>query len=372
MLNRLPISIAAALFFSCTPVAHAQDIFAGFEHLFTAPRQYIAYQISGAMRIDGKLKEASWNEVEWSDCFTDIEGDKQAAPKLQTRFKLLWDTQYVYIAAELEEPHIWATLKQHDAIIFYDNDFEIFLDPDGDTHNYFEIEVNAFNTIFDLFLNKPYRSGGVPLLNWDVQHLKSAVSLKGTINDANNIDKKWFVEMAIPLHSITLGNKVQVPTDSTVWRVNFSRVQFDTEIIDGSYVKKTDAITHRSLPEYNWVWSPQGTVNMHLPERWGYLLFSTQKAGTAKLNIPLPITETYKKYLWLLFYKQQQYREQHKQYATELSQLNFPSVIEVAALNCHMVLEATGLQYTAIIQSIPGNERWQIDQEGKISKTANP
>ena len=29
--------------------------------------------------------------------------------------KMLWDEQYFYIAAELEEPHVWATLRQHDA-----------------------------------------------------------------------------------------------------------------------------------------------------------------------------------------------------------------------------------------------------------------
>ncbi len=370
-MNRLTFFIAVSITFFCTPAACAQDIFAGFEQLFTPPRQYTAYQTNGPIRIDGKLKEASWDKASWSAYFTDIEGDKQPVPALQTRFKLLWDTQYVYIAAEMEEPHIWATLKQHDAIVFYDNDFEIFIDPDGDTHNYFEIEVNAFNTIFDLFLNKPYRSGGMPLLNWDVQQLKSAVSVKGTINRANNTDKKWFVEMAIPLPSISRGNKVQVPTDGTSWRINFSRVQYDTEMINGSYVKKTDTLTHRPLPEHNWVWSPQGVVNMHLPERWGYLQFSAEKASSAQINIPLPTAETCKKYLWLLFYKQQQYRQQNKQYATELSQLNFPSTIEVPALNCHIVLVATGLQYTAIIQSIPGNEQWQIDQEGKISKAAN-
>lgn len=31
-----------------------------------------------------------------------------------------------------------------------DNDFEVFLDPDGDNHNYYEIEINAHNTVWDL------------------------------------------------------------------------------------------------------------------------------------------------------------------------------------------------------------------------------
>ncbi|MBN9120228.1 MAG: hypothetical protein J0I06_13880, partial [Planctomycetes bacterium] len=32
-------------------------------------------------------------------------------------------------------------------------------------------------------------------------------------------------------------------------------------------------------PEDNWVWSPQGVVDMHRPETWGYLQFSTQPPG---------------------------------------------------------------------------------------------
>jgi hypothetical protein len=49
----------------------------------------------------------------------------------------------------------------------HDNDFEVFIDPSSSGHNYYEIEINAFNTVFDLFLAKPYRSGasGIPKLS---------------------------------------------------------------------------------------------------------------------------------------------------------------------------------------------------------------
>lgn len=271
----------------------------------------------------------------------------------------------------MEEPNIRATLKHHDDIIFNDNDFEVFIDPDGDTQNYFEIEVNALNTIFDLLLTKPYRNGGTALINWDVQQLKSAVSIKGSINNAKDIDQKWYVEMAIPWRSVATGFNDQLPADSSFWRINFLRVEHETAIINGAYVKKTDTISGRPLPEHNWAWSPQGPVNMHMPERWGYLQFSTQNAGISKVNRPLPVAESYKKYLWLLFYKQQQYLQQHHQYATELPTLNFPATIESAGLNCHIELVATGLQYIAAIQPAGNEERWQIDQDGKISKAVN-
>ena len=34
---------------------------------------------------------------------------------------MLWDDQYFYIAAEMEEPDIWAKLKKRDSVFFYDN-----------------------------------------------------------------------------------------------------------------------------------------------------------------------------------------------------------------------------------------------------------
>ncbi len=32
----------------------------------------------------------------------------------------------------------------------------------------------------------------------------------------------------------------------------------------------------------NWVWQSQGAINMHLPERWGYLQFSTDAVNSTK------------------------------------------------------------------------------------------
>ena len=60
--------------------------------------------------------------------FVDIQGATQPRPRFRTRAKMLWDDEYFYIAAELEEPHVWATLTEHDSVIFHDNDFEVFLE----------------------------------------------------------------------------------------------------------------------------------------------------------------------------------------------------------------------------------------------------
>jgi hypothetical protein len=238
------------------------------------PKHYIVAKTTNTIVIDGNADEASWNSIKYTDKFIDIEGVK--TPKYDTKVKMLWDDSFLYVYAELKEPHIWGNLKQRDTIIYFNNDFEVFLDPAGNGIGYGEIEVNALNTVWDLYLNKPYRIGGKANFEWNLNDLKSAVQVHGTLNNPDDIDSHWAVEMAIPLKPlIGLKNKPKtIPKEGEKWRINFSRVQWDHDIIDGKYYRKKE--DDKYLREYNWVWSKQGIINMHEPEKWGFLQFTEQ------------------------------------------------------------------------------------------------
>lgn len=217
--------------------------------------------------IDGAIDSAEWSGSPWTSDFVDIEGNARPRPSLRTRAKMQWDDNYLYIAAELEEPHVWATFTRRDAVIYHDPDFEIFIDPDGDTFNYYELEINALNTVWDLMLDKPYRDHGKANNAWDIAGLKRAVRINGTINDSRDRDRGWTVELALPwkvLKEYAPGKRA--PKAGEEWRINFSRVEWDVDVVDGKYVK-------RNQPEHNWVWTPQGAIAMHMPERWGYVGF---------------------------------------------------------------------------------------------------
>src|SRR5690554_1468237 len=114
------------------------------------PLSYICQRTTSQILIDGSLDEADWQAAEWTEDFQDIQGSALPAPAFRTRVKMLWDDAYLYVAAEMEEPQLWGSITQRDAVIFHDNDFEIFIDPTGDTHNYLEYEVNALGTVWDL------------------------------------------------------------------------------------------------------------------------------------------------------------------------------------------------------------------------------
>ena len=245
-MNRLKLVFVLIIILSGSKLS-AQHLFSGFEHLFSPVHQYTVFRSPSEILIDGKSGDSSWEKAAWTEDFLDIEGDKMPLPLHRTRAKMLWDDVNLYILAELEEPHVWGYFDEHDVIIFNENDFEVFIDPDGDSQNYFELEINANNTVFDLFMPRPYRDGGVPLISWNAPGLKTAVSVDGTRNDANDTDKKWTVEMAIPFTALQLGTGSQKPADKQVWRINFSRVQWQTEVVDEIYKRKTDSVDLRIL-----------------------------------------------------------------------------------------------------------------------------
>ena len=263
----------------------------------TAPRAYDAPHAASAPSIDGSLGEPAWRAAPWTEPFVDIRGEDWPGPTWETRVKIVWDEGHLYIAAHMEEPHLWATLAERDAILYREHDFEVFIDPDGDALDYYELEINALGTEFDLFLPRPYNRKGKANVGWDMAGLRTAVALDGTLNDAADEDRGWSVEIAIPWSAFRPPDGGAAaddprPTDRYAtaeegrhepgagpragdeWRVNFSRVQWPVEVVPGGYRRAREPSRGDRHPEHNWVWSPQGEINMHIPEKWGIVRFT--------------------------------------------------------------------------------------------------
>ena len=113
------------------------------------------------------------------------------------------------------------------------------------------------------------------------------VELTGTLNDPSDKDGGWSVELAIPWAELVPPGEAQPnafsdppldthgspPAPGDSWRINFSRVDWPMGTSGGIYRKTTEPSPENRHPEANWAWSPQGAINMHLPEKWGIVHF---------------------------------------------------------------------------------------------------
>ncbi|MBU6398961.1 MAG: carbohydrate-binding family 9-like protein [Verrucomicrobia bacterium] len=277
------------------------------------PRGYVCYQAAGPIQIDGRLDEPAWQRAPWTEDFADIEGPIKPRPRFRTRAKMLWDEENFYVAAELEEPHVWGTQTQHDSVIFRDNDFEVFIDPNGDNHEYYEFEMNALNTTWDLLLKKPYKDGGSAINEWEIRGLRTAVRVRGTLNNPDDVDRGWTVEIAFPWKALAeYAHRPAPPLEGDQWRVDFSRVEWPINVTQGRYEK----IPGRR--EDNWVWSPTGIVDMHRPERWGYVQFSRRPPPVRFRPDP---TGPARDLLQEIYYAERDFQQRRGRWAASLAEL---------------------------------------------------
>ena len=333
-------------------------------HLIREPRipcnppVYRAVRAAGKPeRIDGDLSKPFWQPGEWITDFHDIEGDALPRPWKPTRVKVLWDDDALYIGAYLTDDQIWATVTKRDSVIFVDNDFEVFLAPQTTGHRYYELEMNALNTPWDLFMDRPQRDRCHRIIAWDIKGLQTAVKIDGELNDPSADNRGWSVEIVIPWFSLR-----ECPTDwcyprhivpdrGEIWRMDFSRVEYDVDVIDGRYVKRKGP-DGKDLPEHNWLWAPTGVIDAHMPEMWGYLVFTDQGE-----DYPLPEEDEVKLVLRRLYYREHKYSCEHGRFTDDAALLlgDEAGKYGVKAYVTPNMFEATAPWH---------GEEWHIDQDG--------
>ncbi|KAL4146288.1 hypothetical protein PRNP1_012154 [Phytophthora ramorum] len=321
------------------------------------------------LELDGRVDKEEWAHVPWSDAFVDIEGPERK-PKEHpfTRFKMMYDDDTLYVAAEMMEPNIWGTITEKNSTMYHENDFEVFFNPDGSRHHYYELEVNCLNTIWELLLHRPYKDGYSIENPFNLVTLRSAVFVDGRTNSPETECVRWCVEMSWSLaelqqfdrlrfrgdaeESLSSGSRPgsasiatprppsargQTPrpamtTSRTVagdvWRVNFSRVQYELETVVNA---DTQQLQYAKVPEQredNIVWAPTGVVDIHRPERWGYVFFSSEdEQPGGELELAGAMTGfleermTIERVLDAVYYRQRSFHALHGGFASTMEML---------------------------------------------------
>ncbi|MFI3315109.1 MAG: sugar-binding protein [Rikenellaceae bacterium] len=343
----------------CIADIYSQEFDSGYK---LDPPRYVCYKSDKNIKIDGQIYNDEWDNAPWSNQFIDIRGEEfEKKPIYSTRMKMLWDEANLYIAAELIEPHIWATLTERDATIYFDNDFEVFIDPDGDTHNYFEFEINAFGTEWDLLMTKPYIFGGTYINGYQMVGLETSVKHYGTINDPSDQDDKWVVEMKIPFSAL-VNRKVNAGES---WRMNFSRVEWLSVTTDGNKYQKVKGKEGFGNEE-NWVWAATGVVDIHRPEYWGFVQFSPSNKPLTSDDFTFNKEEECKFALRKLLNIQNSYYAKNGRFASELSEFNLTDEHDLSTYSPQFHIANN---YIIISATSSKGDIWQIASDGRVWKS---
>ncbi len=179
--------------------------------------EYHVHRAAKPPVIDGRLDDQVWTSAVAVELVRSLDGGK---PSLRTVARLAYDDKNLYVAFDCEDPDVWGTMLRRDDPIYTEEVVEIFIDADGDGKTYNEIEVSPNNTVFDAYF--PARRQGMDT-SWD-SGIKSAVEVRGTINDPSDRDDGWSVEMQIPIARLAQVPHVP-PRRGDRWRFNLYRLE---------------------------------------------------------------------------------------------------------------------------------------------------
>jgi hypothetical protein len=183
--------------------------------------------------IDGVLDEAGWQRAAQTGAFVNVGNGRPAGDaSLGGEARLLWDQGGLYLGIDVRDrtvrggfppdatdPHLW----ERDTV-------ELMIDPDGDGDNrdYYEVQVNPQNLVFDSQFDDYNRPRGGPSGPFGHQDwtagLRSAVKVRGTLDDDSDVDEGYTVELWLPWTSLSKARHAP-PRPGDRWRMNLYAMQ---------------------------------------------------------------------------------------------------------------------------------------------------
>ena len=174
--------------------------------------------------IDGHVNEIDWKIAQPLSNFRLAWAGGRVA-KTATKAKVLWDDQYFYFSAEMDDVDLFADVTEKDGDTWDNDVFEIFLKPSIVKTAYYEFHVTAANTHFDLYL--PHKGGAWLINRMRKDHkftMETKVARRGTLNHWMDQDEGWTVEGRIPWKDFSLTGGSPKPGDE--WRFALCRYDY--------------------------------------------------------------------------------------------------------------------------------------------------
>ncbi|MEZ5360785.1 MAG: carbohydrate-binding family 9-like protein [Bryobacterales bacterium] len=223
-------------------------------------KRYDVYRAASPIKIDAKLDEEAWKRAPSVGPFNFHLNPGDPANQ-QTTVKLLWDDENLYLGYEMDDAHISAYITERHGPVSKDDCVELFLSPNPDkVTNYYTFEINAIGTM----LNRCKTDWWTGPPTWEPEGVRYQTTFQGQAKkDPSPSDRKWALEIAIPLANFAHDAAHTPPHGGDVWRLNLNRL----EGLDhpDSKDKRLGLST----------WSPlgEGVTSFHSPEWFGEVRF---------------------------------------------------------------------------------------------------
>jgi hypothetical protein len=205
-----------------------------------------AVRTTKAPTIDGDLSDPVWGKANVVRLVNSFDGSPAS---LRTEARILFDDRFLYVAFESEDPDVWGTLMKRDEPIYNEEVVEVFLDADANGRTYNELQVSPNNVQFDAYF--PARRQGMDT-SYDAQ-MKTAVKIRGTLNNPSDTDEGWSAEMAIPFERLNAVPNVP-PKAKDRWRFNLFRLEHvKRRQIEGQAFSALHVGDFHYLPRFGWL-----------------------------------------------------------------------------------------------------------------------
>jgi hypothetical protein len=215
--------------------------------------RYEVGRATAPITIDGDLSDAAWADAAPAVTLQFL-WDDQTGAKQQTLVQLLRDDEALYVGYRVADTDITARFVERDDPTFLDDAVEIFINPAADQEAvYFGFEMNARGVLYD-YLN--YNSRTL-FKRFDATGVEVGVALQGTLNDRDDVDEGWTLEVAIPWENFETLSR-NPPEAGAVWRANLNRW-------DGVQPDRRMSIWSDPMNDESWP---------HVPSRFGELRFA--------------------------------------------------------------------------------------------------
>lgn len=180
--------------------------------------------------VDGLLNDPAWKSAR-PLAFT-VPATHET-PVSKTEAGILWDREFLYVCFKAYDRDIYGYHTARDAATCNEDVLEVFIKTAPYREPYYNFEINALGTVYDAYNVRRSAAGSDHRWSrWNCRGLKVGVHIEGTLNNWEDEDEYWQLEVAIPFADLP-DLKGKPPEKGDEWLFHLARYDYSVYLPEG-------------------------------------------------------------------------------------------------------------------------------------------